>query len=65
MTLSFSKLTHFGSFFGMGLSFLAIILEAFDGFSFSHNQILIFTILFVISFTGLVVDTLNHQNSNN
>lgn len=61
MTFKFSKVNNLVSILGMCLSFLAIILETFTLFTFSNNQVAFFTFLFIASFVGLVISSMNNE----
>ncbi|WP_010296170.1 hypothetical protein [Clostridium senegalense] len=65
MKFTFLKIIHSTSLLGIILSFLLIILESFNCFILSHNQVVIFTLLFIASFGGLVFNNINTTLSDN
>ncbi|WP_010296173.1 hypothetical protein [Clostridium senegalense] len=55
MILNFSKIVRFLSILGIIITFLIVTFEACNLFVLSKNQIELYTLLFIMSFFGLVV----------
>ncbi|NEU06582.1 MULTISPECIES: hypothetical protein [Clostridium] len=56
MILNFSKIARFTSIAGVIITFLIVTFEACNLLVLSKNQIELYTLLFIMSFFGLVVN---------